>query len=81
MAGVMLERAQPRRRTTQASRTERQRRYRQRQREGVMVVSVALDAQALDLLTRLGWAREGDDQAAIGAAIAAMLRDAIFRYA
>jgi hypothetical protein len=46
-----------------------------------MVVAVPLDAEALDLLVRLGWAREGDDQRAIGAAIAAMLQDADRRYA
>jgi hypothetical protein len=44
----------------------------------VVIVQVEVDGPLVELLTRLGWLPEADvhDRAEIGAAIAALLRDA-----
>jgi hypothetical protein len=77
----MLERAQPRRRTTTASPLERRRAsrrasYHRRQAQG-FVARLDVDAALLDLLVATRWLREDEtaDPAAVGAAIRALLED------
>jgi len=64
-----------------SARARWQRAWRRRRAAGVMVVPVEIDAAVLDLLITTGWLAEleAGDKAAIGRAIAAMLKDAARR--
>jgi hypothetical protein len=57
--------------------------YRRRIKAGLVVVPVEVDSAILDLLCRTGWLAESgaSDKAAIGRAIAEILRDASTRRA
>jgi hypothetical protein len=64
-----------------AGRRLRQRRYRRRQHDGKVAVTIEVDGEMIELLTRTRWLTEAeaDDRAAIGRALAAMLTDAARR--
>jgi hypothetical protein len=66
------------RRRQDGQRAERDRRYRRRQRDGVMTVTVEVDGEIINLLVRLHWLVEAEtgDRSKIGAALAAMAREA-----
>lgn len=76
----MLEKRGPRADRRRA--TDRQRRYRRRLRDGIMPVTVDVDASIVSMTVATLWLAEGDstNRTKIGEALSAMLLEAAAKY-